>query len=176
MGANLKSADRAVDYTSGKLETYLSHRTALVDYVARITGCRARAEDLVQDVFFRFVPGNEGSPASSGVGYLYRIARNLAIDFVRRSAMENRHQNERMVEWLRPQEIPGPEQMVQQRANLERIADILDDLPEKERIAVEMHRVGGYTFAEIADRLGISVPTAHRMVRNAVIKVAAAME
>ncbi len=35
-----------------------------------------------------------------------------------------------------------------------------------------MHRLGGHTLQEVADRLGISVNMVHRMVRDAVFVVA----
>ena len=162
-------------YTDSNLKAYLDHRAALVDYVTSIVGCRARAEDLVQDAFLRFVPDGR-RPTGSGVAYLYRIVRNLAIDFTRRSAMESRHQNEETVEWLKPREESSPEQTLLQHDRLERLAAVLDELPERERVAIEMHRVGGYTLSEIARRLEVSTATARRLVRNAVVHVAASME
>lgn len=167
-----------VKYADSKLNAYLDHRAALVDYVTSITGCRARAEDVVQDAFLRFVPegGAASTPSTSGIAYLYRIVRNLAIDLARRSAMENRHQNEETVEWLKPREESSPEQTLLRHDRLERLAAVLDELPERERVAIEMHRVGGYTLSEIARRLEVSTATAHRLVRNAVVHVAASME
>lgn len=165
-------------YVDNKLNAYLDHRADLVDYVTSITGCRARAEDVVQDAFLRFVPETRAASSSgtSGVAYLYRIVRNLAIDLTRRSAMENRHQNEETVEWLKPREETGPEQVLLQRKRLERLAAVLDELPERERLAIEMHRVGGYTLEDIAQRLDVSTATAHRLVRSAVVRIAASLE
>ncbi|HCE39247.1 MAG TPA: hypothetical protein DEV80_04250, partial [Alcanivorax sp.] len=118
-----------VKYADSKLNAYLDHRAALVDYVTSITGCRARAEDVVQDAFLRFVPegGGASTPSTSGIAYLYRIVRNLAIDLARRSAMESRHQNEETVEWLKPREESSPEQTLLQHDRLERLAAVLDE-------------------------------------------------
>lgn len=167
-----------VKYVDNKLNAYIEHRAELVNYVASITGCRARAEDVVQDAFLRFVPedGAASQPGTPGIAYLYRIVRNLAFDFTRRSAMENRHQNEQSVEWLRPREESGPEQLMLHRDKLEQLAAVLDELPERERLAIEMHRLGGYTLSEIAQRLGVSTATAYRLVRNAVVHIASSME
>ncbi len=35
------------------LQAFVDNRTILVKIAARITGCRSRAEDVVQDAFFR---------------------------------------------------------------------------------------------------------------------------
>ena len=37
-------------HDKGKLELYLNHRAALVDYATPILGCRARAEDVAADL------------------------------------------------------------------------------------------------------------------------------
>ncbi|WP_250463463.1 sigma-70 family RNA polymerase sigma factor [Microbulbifer litoralis] len=164
-------------YIDNKLDVYLDHRADLVDYVATITGCRSRAEDVVQDAFLRFVPDNgpAAAPGTSGAAYLYRIVRNLAFDLSRRSTMESRHQNEESVEWLKPREERSPEQLLLQHKRLEQLSVVLEGLPERERIAIEMHRVGGYTLAEISERLRVSTATAHRLVRRAVVHIAASV-
>lgn len=161
-------------YADSKLNDYLDHRAALVEYVTSITGCRARAEDVVQDAFLKFMP--EDGKGVSGVAYLYRIVRNLAIDLARRSAMENRHQNEETVSWLRPREERSPEQVALQQDCLEQLAAALDGLSERERLAIEMHRIGGYTLSEIARQLDVSTATAYRLVRSALVHIAAAMD
>jgi DNA-directed RNA polymerase specialized sigma24 family protein len=40
------------------------------------------------------------------------------------------------------------------------------ELPERTRIALEMHRFGGATLKDIADFLDISVGLAHALVRD----------
>ena len=165
-------------HLNSRLNTYLDHRAELVDYVSSITGCRARAEDVVQDAFLRYLPEKPGAaqPEAAGVAYLYRIVRNLAIDWSRRSAMEARYNNEETMAWLRPREECSPEQQVLQRDGLEQLMSALNELPRRERLALEMHRVGGYTLSEIAQHLGVSIATAHRLVRNAMVHIAASME
>ena len=39
---------------------YVAHRSALIDYAARILGSREAAEDIVQDAYLRFAPGRMG--------------------------------------------------------------------------------------------------------------------
>jgi RNA polymerase sigma-70 factor (ECF subfamily) len=39
-----------------------------------------------------------------------------------------------------------------------------------------MHRLGGYTLGEVAEHLGISVATAHRHVRGAMMRIAMALD
>ncbi|MHB8631194.1 MAG: sigma-70 family RNA polymerase sigma factor [Candidatus Limnocylindria bacterium] len=60
-----------------------AHERALYSHVARILGPGADAEDVVQDAFvsaWRSLPGFEGT---SFKAWLFRIARNRAIDRIR---------------------------------------------------------------------------------------------
>lgn len=160
-----------------KLDVYFAHRPALVDYAAALLGDRGHAEDLVQEAFLRFVPdGQSSDPAIlNPVAYLYRIVRNLAWDQLRRHGGERRREQEPAF-WMRPALPRTPEEEAIHRQTVERVAGILAGLPEKARIALEMQRFGGHTLAEIAARLGVSVPTAHRLVRDALLRVATALD
>ena len=156
------------------LALFMAHRGALVSYANGIVGDRARAEDVVQEAFLRFASAREKSEEAveRPPAYLYRIVRNLAIDRTRQRTREERQQGEEPVWWMLPDTPRTPEQEVLHRQELARIAEALEALSPEARLAVEMHRFGGYTLSEIADRLNISVPTAHRLVRDAMVKIA----
>ena len=158
-----------------KVQLYLAHRAALVEYALPIVGDRMRAEDVVQEAFIQFAPTKASSP-DAAVGqplrYLYRIVRNLAYDFTRRRAAEQRHGREAPSWWMIPPIPRTPEQELSLRQDLEQIEAFLAQLPPQVRQAVEMHRLDGYTLQEIADELGVSLNTAHRWVREAIVKVA----
>jgi len=157
-----------------KLDLFLSHRAALVEYAAPIVGCRARAEDVVQEAFLRFAP--TGQVLESPVAYLYRIVRNLALDLTRRRAGERRHEDGAAAWWILPAAPRTPEQEMIHRQELARIERALSALPPRSRAAVALHRFEGCTLQEIANRLGVSVPTAHRLVRSALVAITRALE
>ena len=54
------------------------------------------------------------------------------------------------------------------RGQVRLLEKALSQLPEKSRIALEMHRFGGCKYAEIAKRLDVSVGTAHGLVTDAI--------
>ena len=152
----------------------MAHRGALVDYANGIVRDRARAEDVVQEAFLRFVSAGDksASPVERPPAYLYRIVRNLAIDKTRQRALEQRRQSEEPAWWMLPDVPRTPEQETLHREDLARIAAALTALSPEARLAVEMHRFGGYPLGEIAERLNTSVPTAHRLVRDGLVKIA----
>ena len=164
----------ALKPAASRSDVFLSNRAALVDFATPIVGDRARAEDVVQEAFLRFASAQDRpeAPVENPAAYLYRIVRNLALDWARRRAVEQRRQAEAPLWWMLPSAPRTPEQELLHRQDLDRIAAALADLTPEARLAVEMHRFGGYTLGEIAERLDTSVPTAHRLVRDALVKIA----
>lgn len=151
---------------------YLQHRTALIDFATPIIGSRDLAEDVVQEAFMRFVPPRtQERSVEQPIGYLYRIVRNLAIDMVRRRGTEQRHQQVE-VEWALPRAESTPEQAALLCDDLRQVNQCLAEMPDQTRIAIEMHRFGGYNLEEIAEALDLSVPTVHRMIRRGLTEIA----
>jgi RNA polymerase sigma-70 factor (ECF subfamily) len=158
-----------------KTQLFLLHRAALVDYATPIVGDRARAEDVVQEAFIRFAPGTTRPEPTieQPVAYLYRIVRNLAYDLTRRRALEQREQAAEPAWWMLPSGGRTPEQESVHRQEVEQVRAVLAALPPDQRRAVELHRFGGFTLAEVADELGVSIATVHRLVRDALVRIAA---
>ncbi|WP_206244811.1 sigma-70 family RNA polymerase sigma factor [Novosphingobium terrae] len=155
------------------LELFLSHRGGLVRYAHGILRDSAHAEDVVQDAWLRFsaLPKSQTTPGAQAVpeepvGYLYRIVRNLAIDVTRRLSREERY--------LVPQadhpvaeaadDSPAPDATAEARDDLRVMRAAMEELPERTRIALEMHRFGEVKLKDIAAHLGISVGLAHALV------------
>lgn len=152
------------------LALFTAHRGALVNYASGIVGDSGQAEDVVQEAWLRFGRVAKGRPLEEPVGYLYRIVANLALDRRRRASLENRARAGDMagdVERLAVEvadQTPSPEDEAIARQELERVMAAMAELPERTRIAIEMHRFGGCTLKEIARHLGISVSMAHVLV------------
>lgn len=153
------------------LSLYLAHRSDLVNYASGIVGDRAQAEDVVQEAWLRFGAAadgrrEEGRGLTEPLGYLYRIVRNLAVDGRRRLAREQTLMEagdggtaETCVD-----EKPSPEAEILARDELRLLQAAMAELPERTRIALEMHRFGGATIKDIARHLGISVGLVHALL------------
>ena len=157
-------------YDSLRLDLFLAHRSALIDYAQPIVGCRARAEDVVQEAYLRFAAATDRQRAADDrilqpVGYLYRIVRNLAVDWARHLAQEDRPPSA-VIEQV-ASAAPSPEQAALDRDQLRIVVAALAELPPRTRLAFELHRLQGETFPAIARQLGISVGLAHRLVKDA---------
>lgn len=153
------------------LNLYLAHRRDLVNYASGIVGDRAQAEDVVQEAWLRFgavAEGrrDEGRGLAEPLGYLYRIVRNLAVDGRRRLLRERRlmEAGDGAAAETHADEKPSPEAEILARDELRLLQAAMAELPERTRIALEMHRFGGATIKDIAEHLGISVGLVHALL------------
>jgi RNA polymerase sigma-70 factor (ECF subfamily) len=134
-------------------DLHSEHAGALLRYALRLTGDRARAEDVVQETLLRawqhphVFDDSERSPRA----WLYRVARNIIID-ERRSA---RFRSEvSSPDGSDEFEQRGPDEV---DAALDRllIADALTHLSPEHRAVVHRSHYLGWTIAQIADDLQI---------------------
>ena len=105
---------------------------------------------------------------SEPLAYLYRIVRNLSLDLRRKLGRERNRQvadsEERMAQI--GEYRPSPEAAVVARHELALVVAAMAELPERTRIALEMHRFGGCSLREISAHLGISVGLVHSLVTD----------
>jgi RNA polymerase sigma-70 factor (ECF subfamily) len=144
----------------------MAHRAELLNYASGIVGDRCRAEDVVQEAYLRFDAAVDSQPPDEPVGYLYRIVRNLAVDGRRQQDRETRYMvpdsGDRADQI--PEDRPSPEAEAVAKGEIRALQAAMAELPERTRIALEMHRFGGCKLREIAAHLGISVGLAHALV------------
>lgn len=151
------------------LALYNAHQRMLVNYAYSIVNDSARAEDIAQDAYVRFCSAMTDEWRDNPVGYLYRIVRNLALDCRRRASFERSLFTAMDDETdAVPSEAPGPEGQAIQQGEVDLLLEALNELPERTRIALEMHRFGGYKLREIALHLNVSVSMAQYLVKEGI--------
>ncbi|MBC2654452.1 RNA polymerase sigma factor [Pseudomonas sp. MSSRFD41] len=137
-------------------ELYRDHRGWLLAWLRRNVACAQRAEDLSQDTFVRLLGREELKAPREPRAFLVAVAKGLLFDHFRRAALEQAYLNEL---WLIPEaEQPSPEEQQVILEDLKAIDRLLDKLSSKARAAFLYSRLDGLGHAEIATRLGVSVP------------------
>ena len=139
------------------------YRTPLVNFLFRMVRDVATAEDLAQEVFLRvYRARKQYSPTAKFTTWLFRIATNLALNSVR----DNRHHQMDISldappeEDTAPMELPAREMRIDEhmveRDRSKFIRQAVGSLPEKQRVAVLLHKYEEMDYAEIAKILECS--------------------
>jgi len=140
------------------------YRTPLVNFLFRMVRDSATAEDLAQEVFLRvYRARKQYSPSAKFTTWMFRIATNLALNSIR----DNRHrQMETSIdapvsdEDSAPRELPAREMRIDEhmveRDRSEFIRRAITSLPEKQRVAVLLHKYEEMDYGAIAGILDCS--------------------
>lgn len=156
----VKAGDQsAFDYLVQK------YRRPLVGFMYRMARNTAAAEDLAQEVFLRVYRSRQTYEASAKfTTWLYRIATNLAVNHAR----DTRHERPEVTVSLdEPNEEQGTtlelpdgtlsaEQNLVRRERLIAIRSKVEALPERQRLAVVMHKYQQMDYKQISEVLKLS--------------------
>jgi RNA polymerase sigma-70 factor (ECF subfamily) len=148
------------------LACFIAERRNLARYLTGRTGCSATAEDLLQDAWFK-LNRLSGEPVDNPLAYLRRMAANLAIDDARANARRLLDPVEIELLLEVPDEAPNAEQAISDRQQLQRLAEILEELPERRRELFLAARLEGQPHKALAQRFGVSLRTVELEVRRA---------
>jgi RNA polymerase sigma-70 factor (ECF subfamily) len=149
-------------YLQGRLDAFDGLYAALAPRIRSylLGQCRdgALADDLVQETFLQlhrsrrtYEPGRPVTP------WVFAIARHVYLMHRRSTGRRLRFQDAFAAD-SRAGDLPRDDDRV--LADRDEVRRALAAVPADQRRALEMHHVEGWTFVEIADRLGIRVNAA----------------
>ncbi len=143
----------------------------LLAYVRHMLRGNSEAEDIVQDVFLRAYGAlRTGEREITVRPWLYRVAHNRCIDYVRRAPATP----------LQPDELlPGgidPVAAAEQREDLRRLVADLHALPDAQRSALIIRELEGLSYDDLATTLGVTVPAVKSLLVRARSGLAEAAE
>lgn len=143
-------------------------------YLLRLGATPTSAEDLAQETLLRVwrKAGGFNPSEGDGVGWIYRIARNLRIDALRR---ERQPASSASFVDSEP-DPPTPEELCLSSERERRLQHVLEQLPP---IQAEMFRralLRQGTLAQIAVELNMPVSTAKSHLRRAIAQIRRCLE
>ncbi|NWL23136.1 RNA polymerase sigma factor [Pseudomonas umsongensis] len=145
---------------------YRDHRGWLLAWLRRNVTCPQRAEDLSQDTFVRLLGREELKEPREPRALLVAIAKGLLFDYFRRAALEQAYLTELML--IPEAEQPSVEEQQMILEDLKNIDRLLGKLSSKARAAFLYNRLDGLGHAQIAERLGVSVPRVRQYLAQGV--------
>lgn len=132
------------------VDRYLS---AITRFALRTLGDRAEAEEVAQETFLRlWTSAAAFEPNAQPKTWLYRIARNLCIDRIRK----RRTHGQEVELSEREASEDRPSALLLRKQTSARVEEALATLPERQREAITLVHYEGLSGAEACDILAVS--------------------
>jgi RNA polymerase sigma-70 factor (ECF subfamily) len=129
-------------------------RSQLHRYCARMTGSVIDGEDVLQEALLKaFEAAPRTGPLDNPEGWLFRIAHNAALDFLRRRARHNAVHSDEDLDM-----IPASTSVVTEREIVAASLGTFMRLSVAQRGAVILRDVLGYSVDEVCTIMGSSIP------------------
>ena len=151
-------------------QLYREHSLALVRQLTRKTGCRELARELANETFVRLLrmtPGNLGR-IEQPEAFLRRVSTNLLRDWGRAASLRERAQPTLELSSHRQLDSVAT---LESRDTLRRLEQAIAKLKPKTREIFLAHRIHGFSYAEIAERTGLSVKGVEKQMSKAIAKI-----
>ncbi|MBW1810456.1 MAG: RNA polymerase sigma factor [Deltaproteobacteria bacterium] len=131
------------------------YKDGIVNFLSRLTGSLAQAQDLAQETFLRLYYKREGyTEAGKLSGYLYRIATNLARSEHRRDA-RRRILTLAFLHGNNGSQAPStPQTHLLKNEIRHNLKKAIEKVPLRYRVPLLLHTVEGLTYNEVAEVLG----------------------
>ncbi len=166
-----------LDGSSAAFEKLMDrHRQVLFNWLLGMTINRADAEDLYQEVWLRVIKNADRFNDISFKAWLWRIARNLLIDFRRKRKPDvsldavSSEDATPLVELL-VATTHGPSKVVELDDLTVRVMCAVEQLPAMQREVFLMRTEAEMSFKEIAETLDIPLNTALGRMHDAIGKL-----
>ena len=149
-------------------------------YVGRLVRDPAVAEELAQEVFLRVHRARERYRADAKFStWLFTIATNVARNELRRPQQRARKRSLDEDDGGAPFELPAPGSGADLVAHARRVGATLEvelaALPDRQREALWLTAVEGFSYAEVASALETSEPSVKALVHRARVTLAERM-
>jgi RNA polymerase sigma-70 factor, ECF subfamily len=167
--AQMDDAAIMLELSSGNMAGFdfliQKYRKPIIHFMYRMVHNQAVAEELAQEVFLRVYRSRETYRAEARFStWLYRIATNLGVNYAR----DNRHERMASTVYLDEPDAetgttpdvadstPDVEAKLLRQERMNAIREHVMSLPERQRMAVLMHKYEGMDYRQIGDVLKLS--------------------
>jgi RNA polymerase sigma-70 factor (ECF subfamily) len=145
-------------------------RESVYRYLLTLLGNSGEPEEIAQETFLRFYEQlRSGHEIRDTRCWLFRVAHNLAIDAGRGKKFTTSGDDSMWTELedTRRDPAPGPEEQAITSEEARQLRGALLSLPAQQRACL-MLRAEGFRYREIAEILGVAVPTVGESLRRGI--------
>jgi RNA polymerase sigma-70 factor (ECF subfamily) len=157
-------------------ELYNRYRDRLVHFIARKTGDRDRAEDLVQEAFVRVTRHLHRFDQSKKFStWIYTICSNLSKNELRNRSRSPLVLFQKLTSYWEPEHRPlqfedsamKPDRMFRHRYLEEIVGKTVSELPEHHQLVFRLRELEGKSYEEIAEITGVNLGTVKSRLHRA---------
>ncbi|WP_374574916.1 RNA polymerase sigma factor [Phenylobacterium sp.] len=158
------------------LAAYLERRADLVRYFKVRLRSEAAAEDLVQDIYLKIAEPPD-RPVENPAAYLYRLGSNLMLDKLKQQRRATRRDGawrEATTSSAGQEDVadePAADEALAARQRLEKVVEVVRDLPEPVREAFRLHKIEGLSHAETAKAMGVSRSSVEKYIMTSLRRI-----
>jgi len=151
-------------------EIYEENFDRIYRYVLLKTGDRTEAEDITQQVFINALKSigsfryRKEVPFTS---WLYRIAHNLTVDYVRKKAK----QATVLLDESLPDRADGPQSLLERKASMEELAAAIKCLTGAQQEVLSLRFAGEKAIAQVARIMGKSEGAVKALQHSAIVSL-----
>lgn len=176
----------SADDQSAFEQLVLKYQDRLVGFFFHIVRDRSVSEDLAQEAFLRVYKARERyEPTARFSTWLFRIAHNLASNQIRGAvrrkevSLQTRNStdsNSTLDTFLAEQSALMPARTLDSREMQQLVRDAVEQLSERQRTAVILHRFEDMSYEEIGDVMGLGTVAVKSLLSRARIKLKESLE
>ncbi len=142
-----------------------AHQHRVVGTVAKMLNDDAEAEDIAQQVFVRvWKSAPRYEPTAKFTTWLFKITRNLVLNELRRRkrhltrSLDEADDDDHQAIQVADAGVKSPDTTMLDDEMQAAIQRAIDELPETQRLAIILRRYDEFSYEEIAEIMGLSVP------------------
>jgi RNA polymerase sigma factor (sigma-70 family) len=135
------------------------HETSLRSYLHGSFPAVRDVDDVVQESFLRVWRARASQPIRSARGFLFQVARRLALDLVRRDRVSPLDREADLSAIEIPEDRADAAGALTKQEKIRLLTDAIEDLPTRCREVVVLRKIQFLSQRETAERLGLSEKT-----------------
>ncbi len=133
----------------------LPYKNKLYRFALRILGNVAEAEDVVQEVMIKMWKNREEWQKYHNLeAWCMRLTKNLSIDKLR---SKHRRTDSLTDNFDLSSSTASPYQQTELKDTVNRVKGLIAELPEKQRMVMQLRDIDGMSYKEIAEALSIPI-------------------
>ncbi len=154
------------------LDAFVALTPALRAYARARLGDPSEVDDVVQEVASRILSSQLPEKIENKSAFLFSVTSNLLKDHYRRRSRRRHEQELSIYDIEIADDRASPEDVLEARARLARLAAGLAGLPADARAVFQLHRLDGLTLQETSERAGLSVARVRKLLERAIAQLA----